>query len=179
MQVCLIIGCHPCWEKDYAEAKVHYPEHKICAVNYAAELIKADYIATSHASYLYQFVNIHKRIHGTVPELYAKVLEMSELENVTYLNLDTHGGSGVFGAAAMVHIGFDLAIMCGCPLDGSGGYAQTIFDENNWHVDVSHPRIRKWHQGMVEFRDTRPDLSSKMRSMSGSSKEIFGGINDN
>lgn len=176
--VCLVIGCHPCWKNDYDTAAMKYPDHKICAVNYAAELVRADYIGTSHASYMEQFLSIQQRIHKNTPILIARIGETTDVNGVSFYEFGSHGGSAVFAASAMVHLGFDLAVMCGCPITGSGGYAQTIYNDNDWHVDITHPRIKKWKSGMAEFKANRPDLSSKIRSMSGNSKEVFGGIDD-
>lgn len=176
---CLVIGCHPCWRQDYEAASAVYPDHKICAVNFAVELVKADYLATCHASFIKAFLLLHEVTHGGSPLIvYAKPVEHTDVKDVNYLDLPTHGGSGVYAAAAMASI-FDNVVMCGCPIDGNGGYAQKNYVYDDWNVGGEHKRIVKWYNGMCEFAHDNPDVAKKIRSMSGNTKKIFGGLDGN
>jgi cephalosporin hydroxylase len=95
------------------------------------------------------------------------------------LELGSHGGSAPFAAAAMIHLGFDLAILCGCPMDGAGGYANESRVKNHdvsiWKND-KHGRVNGWCDRMRAFKRQQPEMTAKIKSMSGKTKEIFGGI---
>lgn len=176
---CFVIGCHPCWQDDVRGAAKKYPNAKICLVNYAVELLPGDYIATVHGDQLPEYSKLYK---GFWPDAKEPVLIQRDMEPSSdighRIDARTHAASGSFAAAAMAMIGFDLAIMCGSPIDGTGGYAQSTYFENDWH-DGKCNRIRAWHEGMRKFKEQFPEIAAKMRSMSGATKEIFGGLDDN
>lgn len=173
--VCLVIGCHPCWEDDMRAALAIYQNAKICAANFAVELVKADYVGTVHGGILPRAIEIHKNKWGCEPIAFQR--DWSEAIDIGYrIDARTHGPSGTFCAAAMVMMGYDLAIMCGSPVNGDGGYAQEERIGNDWCVKESHQRIRAWHNGLNDFKHKFPEVAAKMRSMSGATKGIFGGI---
>ena len=171
--VCLVIGCHPCWKEDYLNASEKYPEHKICLVNYATNLSRGDYLCTVHGDKIKSFLKLYK--HGNKLTIIQRDNEYA-VNDYPKLELGSHGGSGVFAAAAMAHIGFDTVIMCGCPITGDGGYAIENKNHNYlpW-IDSAHKRVKKWVDGMREFKNNSM-LSHKIKSMSGNTKEIFGGV---
>lgn len=173
-KVCLVIGSHPCWEDDYKAASVKYPNHKICAVNHATELVYADYLATSHGDQVWSFLKDSKNPTPHVIAMDNDIAGDVEHKITTY----SHGGSGPFAASAMIHIGFDLAVLCGCPINGSGGYATKRINTGFMWDRPEAPRIREWHRGMRSFKEKHPEYANKIRSMSGATKEIFGGIDD-
>jgi len=178
--VCLVIGCHPCWEEDLTEALQVYPDAKICAVNYAAELVNADYIATVHGRSMPRFVRLHEKTWpgAKLPILIQRQSEEA-MDGIHSIKVRTLATSGCFSAAAMVMLGYDMAILCGSPITGSGGYAQKTFFLNDWKVDETHNRIKCWHEGMRIFKNKYPEVGNKIRSMSGATKRIFGGLDDN
>lgn len=176
--VSLVIGCHPCWKEDMDAALAHYPDAKICAVNYAAELVCGEYIASVHGYCMPDFLALH---HKTWPNAKRPIMiqrdcsDAIEMDGLYSVDARTHSSSGSFAAAAMAMIGFDLAIMCGSPITGTGGYAQSVYDVDDWH-GRDRNRINAWHMGMRQFKEQFPEIASKMRSMSGTTKDIFGGI---
>jgi hypothetical protein len=172
--VCLVVGCHPCYKEDMDLALSSHPDAKICAVNFATQLVHCDYLATVHGNLIPRFLEVYE--HDNDPIIFQQDNDITGAVG-TKINIPTHGGSGPFAAACMVLQGFDLAIMCGCPITGGGGYAQKAYVSKDW--DRQKPSlIRKWVNGMHEYKAGYPDIANKIRSMSGNTKDIFGGLDD-
>lgn len=177
--ICFVIGCHPCWKDDYLEALKHYPNANICLVNYAVELMPGDYIATIHGDNLPKYISAYRRFWPQEKDPILLQADRKPTSDIGYkIDVRTHGPSGTFAAAAMAAIGFDKAIMCGSPVTGGGGYAQKTFHLNDWQKGPNR-RINAWHEGLRKFKAEFPDIAEKMRSMSGATKTIFGGLDDN
>ena len=91
-------------------------------------------------------------------------------------------GSAPFAAAAMVMLGYDIVIFCGCPMTGGGGYAfedthkSTRDDPRIGFENEQHRMIKAWHRCMRLFKEQFPDMAARIRSMSGVTQEIFGGL---
>ena len=175
MEVCMVVGSHPCWEEDYRLAALKYPTHKVCAVNYSTAVIEADYVATVHPEMAFKFMEPCKNN----PILYVQ--DKGQHDGIGLkLPIAVHGGSGTFAAAAMAHIGFDLVIMCGCPIDGDGGYARgTAMNRRQTWKSTNMSRVKYWQTNIPESKKKYPEIFSKVRSMSGYTKDVFGGIDDN
>ena len=172
--VCLVVGCHPCYKDDMEAALKLYPDAKICAVNHATELVRADYLATVHGNHIPHFLAASS--FDIDPIIIQQDNDLSG-DIGKKVNIPTHGGSGPFAAAAMVLEGFDLAVMCGCPVTGTGGYAQKAYIAKDWKQQKPD-LIRKWYNAMCEYKHNHPEIAGKIRSMSGNTKEIFGGLDD-
>jgi hypothetical protein len=91
-------------------------------------------------------------------------------------------GSAPFAAAAMVMLGYDIVIMCGCPMTGGGGYAfedthkTTRNDPRIGFENEKHRMIKGWHRCMRLFQEQFPEQAARIRSMSGTTQLIFGGL---
>lgn len=185
--VCLVVGTHPCVDQDLDEAMAKHPGAKFCAVNEATAIVPAHHLATYHGAKIEQFIQKHEDAWG-LDAYELPIIHMSDIpEAVTdrpcyRWNMNYGGGSGIFAAAAMVAIGFDLVIFCGCPMDGGGGYAiqdthkSTPDDPRLGDLDKSHSMVVAWHMAIEQLKETRPEIASKIRSMSGFTQTIFGGI---
>ena len=152
-----------------------YPDAAICAVNYATELVRCDYLATVHGNLVIHFLDAYQ--YENDPIVIQQDNDISGAIGKK-LHIPTHGGSAPFAAAAMVMEGFDLVIMCGCPITGEGGYAQTRYETNLSWNNPNANRIKRWSSGMKDYKQNFPEIAGKIRSMSGNTKEIFGGIHD-
>lgn len=172
--VCLVVGCHPCYKEDMDLALASYPDAKICAVNFATQLVRCDYLATVHGDLIPKFLEVYE--HDNQPVIFQQDNDTTG-DIGTKVAIPTHGGSGPYAAACMILQGFDLAIMCGCPIIGTGGYAQKAYFTKGW-IRQKHGLVRKWINGMCEYKETHPDIANKIRSMSGNTKDIFGGLDD-
>lgn len=183
--VVAVVGTHPCWAEDYLAFSNKYPQHDIIAINEAGHLVPAHHLITAHDENLQKFVDIHQEKWGYVP-----VLHVTE-SNLTNNGLDKYiwpisagGGSAVQAAAIAIKMGYEQAILCGCPLNGGGGYpfkthSGNIFDPRIGSVNSSHAMIKCWHNQMKEMKTKNPEIACRISSMSGVTKEIFGGIDDN
>lgn len=184
---CIILGTHPCWEEDLAGALSKYPDAKICGVNEAPKLMKCDHLATCHGDKIDKFVKLHEERYPDSPRPMIHLrdnMTCKQSEHIDHIKwpVRTMAGSGPFAAAAMVMMGYDPVIMCGCPMDGGGGYAfddthkSTRYDPRIGYESGEHNMIRSWHRCMKLFKEQFPDMAANIRSMSGVTKEIFGGM---
>lgn len=184
--VCLIIGTHPCVTADIDAALLAYPDAKLCAVNDASKIVPCDHIATCHPEKIEQFLKAHFDAwdeNYTDPDLHVR--DINEARNVilpVYKWAHNYGGgSAIFAAVTMIAIGFERVILCGCPIDGGGGYAiptheGTPDDPRLGNMSPDHSMVSAWHFSMRAMIDRAPEISSKIRSMSGFTKQLFGGI---
>ncbi|MCK5606294.1 hypothetical protein KAR91_30620, partial [Candidatus Pacearchaeota archaeon] len=164
----------------------------VCGVNEAGKLLRLDHLATSHADNIEKFLSVcaHNDIgfplvhirKGNIGKT-APLRFMGEKLKVRRWDIPVLAGSAPFAAAAMVKYGYDKVIMCGCPMDGGGGYAfedtekSTLDNPRIGFENSDHPMIQGWHNCMRKFKEEHPEIASCIRSMSGMTREIFGGVN--
>lgn len=181
--VCLIVGTAPCWREDYTAALAAYPDADVCLINEASRLgIPAKHFATCHPEKLDYFLEPDSGYLIHVKDNEHGVNRPHVRHNVT-----TGASSAMFAAVVMASIGYELVILCGCPMNGGGGYSPDIGvthestrdDPRVGFIGDKHPLIRLWHNCIAEMRESYPQICGKIRSMSGHTKEAFGGINDN
>lgn len=177
--VCLVVGSHPCFTYDMKAAMEFFNEFDVCAINDMAGVLVCDYLATAHPEKIDQFIgnNIYNdiEIHSR-----SKMKRPDARDNEYVWNLNTGGGSGLFAVAVMLSIGYELVIMCGCPMDGGGGYAVKkhdgdIYDPRFGDLTPAHTLVQGWHGHLKRFKEQN-SLSDRVRSMSGYTKKIFGGL---
>lgn len=180
--VCLVVGTAPCWREDYEAALAAYPDADVCLINEASKLgIPAKHFATCHPEKIDQFLPQDSGYCIHVRDTEAAVNRPHVRHNVT-----TGASSAMFAAVVMASIGYDRVILCGCPMNGGGGYAAEIGqthgntrdDPRVGYITANHPLMRVWHRCLMELREKYPQICAKIRSMSGQTKDAFGGIND-
>lgn len=182
--VCLVVGTAPCVYGDVEDALTDFPDAKICAVNEAVSLFESDFLVTCHGDKIEQFLIAHDEAWGTdLPEIHMKdISEATTKRNCYRWQIAIGAGSAPFAAAVMHLIGFDKIILCGCPMDGGGGYAMTHthqgsdMDPRFGFVDQKHNLVRVWKDQLYSFKNDHPDIAAKICSMSGFTKQIFGGL---
>lgn len=184
--IAIVVGTHPCWSDDYKEAAKKYPQHDIIAVNEAVRLVKAKHLVTAHNENLQLFIDAHKEKWGCLPD-HVHVSDSNTSNNDIHKHVwpaSVSGGSAILAAAIAIRIGYERVILSGCPLSGGGGYPFPthkghIYDPRVGDIKSNHSLIKCWHNQMVQMKEDRPDIAGKIRSMSGFTKELFGGIDDN
>lgn len=183
--VCFVVGTHPCADDDIAAARsaieAMSPEKlpiSVCAINDAAGLIYADHIATAHPEKLEQFlegvehpIEIHSR---------SKMKRPGARADEYVWNLNTGAGSALFGAAVMLAIGYELVVLCGCPMNGGGGYSVkkhdgSLDDPRFGELSPAHSLVQGWQEQLRRFKEENA-LAGRVRSMSGYTRKIFGGL---
>jgi len=186
---CLVIGTHPDWEMDYKRALEHYPRADICGVNEAVRLINCKHLVTSHSEKIDYFMELHKKHNKGkwLPLVHLRKNPFErEAKEIKWKHHDwlirIMAGSAPFAAAVMISLGYEKVILCGCPMNGGGGYAfedthkGDRYDPRIGYEDSNHNMIRSWHNSMIKFKDEFPELANNIKSMSGKTKEIFGGL---
>lgn len=187
--VCVIIGTHPDWREDLEAVLAVHPKVDVCGINEAVRLIKCKHLVTAHRDKISDFIELHKKYHK------GKYLPLIHLQDIPVRDdsdrpkakhhlwkIKTMAGSAPFAAAAMVLLGYEEVIMCGCPMTGGGGYAfedthkGDRFDPRIGYVNGDHNMLKSWHIAMVKFKKQFPKVANKISSMSGKTGEIFGGL---
>ena len=189
--VCLVVGTHPCVNDDIDAALLKYPGAHFCAVNEASAIVPAHHIATCHGDKLEIFIKAHEETWGLLtddnlmhepPVIHIRDMPEAKTDRECHRWETTIGaGSAPFAAAVMAAIGYEPIIFCGCPLEGGGGYAldthaSTMDDPRFGFLDANHSMVQAWHGALVAMKEQHPEICGKFRSMSGFTKELFGGI---
>jgi hypothetical protein len=185
--VALIVGTHPCWKEDLEAALAIYPDADLIAVNEAVRLVKAKHLVTAHDEDLHKFVAAHKETWGNdLPMIHVSDGQVTDNGIPKYIwPALVGGGSGPLAAAIALKIGYQLAVLCGCPLNGGGGYAFDTDDKGGFlnprvgFVSGRHNMIHCWHNQLRTMKAAEPEIANKIRSMSGFTKELFGGLDGN
>lgn len=184
--VVLVVGTAPCWEEDVHNALQMYPDAELCAVNEAVRLVPAKHFASCHAEKLDMFMSKAVEKWGLYPE-FMHVGDKYEIDckPVYQWSFRAGAGSATFAAFVMVSIGYDLVILCGCPMNGGGGYAPEVAvdthkstpdDPRLGELTPQHGMVMAWNDALRQIKTKYPEVSDKIRSMSGTTKDIFGGI---
>ena len=185
--VCIIVGTHPCVNADVDAALAKYPNASICAVNEATALVPADHVATCHGEKIAHFLQMHEDVWDDVayPLPVVHIRNAPEADGIRAplyrWDMNYGGGSAIFAAGVMVEIGFDLVVLAGCPIDGGGGYALktnagTPHDPRLGFMHDGHTMVEAWQHSIRSLKENAPAVADKIRSMSGFTKEVFGGI---
>lgn len=182
--VCLVVGTHPDWDDDFENAcRKLYDEglraNAVCAINDATALVSCNYLATCHSENLDQFLH-HLNGDREIEIHTRKKVLGQEYENHYVWGTSWGGGSALFAAGTMLIIGYDIVIMCGCPMNGRDGYAVKFHGDDDespriGEEDFRDSTLEAYHLNMRTFKKQCPD-AAKIRSMSGVTQEIFGGI---
>ena len=79
----------------------------------------------------------------------------------------TSGTSSLFAVQVGLALGYENIVLCGVPLDGTGS-----FYHSPWFV-YSDYHERKWREPWVK---AAPGFNGRVRSMSGFTRELLGGL---
>jgi len=177
-----VVGSAPCALDDLAEARrlgrIHGWRGKVMAINEAAALVRADFIASLHPEHMARFRKLQQQMfpdsrfttHAAAPDAYA--------EAVDFYWRDAHSGatSAFCGVKIGQMMGFTRIILCGCPMTGGDGYAV------NTRPSKDAPRFGFCNPVSSVVRSHRHALDDEAKtswakgvySMSGYSREVLG-----
>lgn len=187
MNPLIVVGSHPCVydehrkiEKAFNDAGIEY---NTMAINHAALYFNCDIIYSDHPPLMKEVLLGHTKEFNNLPVCWAGVFNHSkEIDKFPTVDqffefdrgVNTIGAaSGWMGSLLGAWFGYFPVIMCGSPLDGSGindhkpGYAR----ERAGRPYVHDKNLADWHEYILE---TYPGLRTRIRSMSGWTREICG-----
>lgn len=185
--VCLVVGTAAGVREEIMQALALYPNADTCAVNEAGAIIPAKHIATCHPEKLEHFLDLAQSRWWPVDPDYMPTIHVKKQPGQDFSDIACEweitigAGSAMFAAAAMVRLGYDLVIMCGCPMTGEGGYAMPTHagspaDPRIGTIGRDHQLVGIWHQQLNTMKALHPEICAKIRSTSGKTMETFGGI---
>lgn len=173
----LICGSAPCLFDDYNEALRHRPNAEVIAINDAASVIYADFLATLHPEDAEKFRA--KSMTDNIIVISGQLrLVPSEVD---YWFTDCNSGGTTAGSAIKMArvMGFEEIILCGCPMSGGDGYFDAKPKPNKFGMSSrfgnapSDCRVVKTHQQRLCQEAHEGDYQN-VSSMSGFTREFFG-----
>lgn len=167
----IIIGGARCVWNDYLELKATGFDGSIMAVNDVGMYFDGplNHWVSMHASYLAHWVALRKGHSMMGHECLTHTRESYPGIRV-YWDIQNYGfESGLFAAQVALCLGYDQIVLCGIPQDGSGHFFDPPWINSGEHGDKNS---LKSFRNIVE---NAPELRQRVRSMSGFTKELFGG----
>lgn len=173
----LICGSAPCLFDDYDIALKHRPNAEVIAINDAASVIYADFLATLHPEDAPRF---RKNSMSDNVILISGQLRLIPSE-IDYWFSDCNSGGTTAGSAIKMArvMGFQEIILCGCPMNGGDGYFDAKPKINKFGMSTrfgnapADCRVVKTHQERL-CQEAREGQYDNVRSMSGFTRELFG-----
>lgn len=156
----LIGGSGSVWA-DYKAACELFPRHDVIVINdMIAEFPgRIKYVASLHPSKLSGWLNQREYRKYNTP---LKVWCISKVSGVTDTLLDNwHGSSGLYAVKVGLEMGYNKIILCGVPMTESNHFLR----QRPWKT--CRQFLPKWIQ-------YRAQLDSKVRSMSGFTRDLLG-----
>ena len=189
MVTALIIGSAPCVKSDLAAAKLLRPHADMIAVKFSVALVHARVAVTHHGEHAERMKRLHRERWGDDVEIHMpkKMIapEFKPFVDKFWIELSGVGGTSAWGAARMAKLmGYDEAILCGCPLnvvDHGERYHDETVAEAARAVGVKPYRgepfantaaVRGYRNYIMSDRDR--GLASGIVSMSGWTQKTLG-----
>ncbi len=178
-QSAIICGSAPCLLEEFDEAWSHLSNTKVIAINESVNVVRADFLCSYHAEKFKEFKN--KSLKKDIITLTGKSYRSEkEDEDIDYRFDDIVIGATSAGDAIQIagKMGFSEIVMVGAPMNGGDGY----FNKTLMFLDgcarfgsekyLTETRQIENNRGVLEkIAKNLPNV----RSMSGFTKEIFGG----
>ena len=169
---CIVAGNAWCLHNDLEQARRVYPDIPIIAVNGAAREVKAIALFSYHPERFvergFEWIR-RQRLFGQDFTVHGSRF-MPDMPWVQYWHEEARGGgSSAWGARKLAKLmGFDLVVLCGCPMTagpyvGNHGMGGTMTQESvveKYQQEIINDT--EWHKGAI--------------SLSGWTKEFLGGL---
>jgi len=158
MRCVAIIGCAPNWEDDLNALRALVDEFDVIAVGLDCPYKEhVHYFATYHTEDIKTYRYNRWRAALNVNFKVISHVDKAELNvNLVIPYKKPSGSSSLLAAFAAVHLKYDKAILCGCPLEG---------------VNAKRYSYKAFRKGWTTYA---PLLKGSVRSMSGWTKEFLG-----
>lgn len=147
----------------------------VIAVNHADSQVWADYLVSLH----WECARLHKQ-ESLNPDALFVCGKDTNSRHVDYV-IPGHGSGATSSMSAVkiaLFMGFDMVIMCGCPLNGGDGNVGQIRSADTarpGNADPNGKLMRKFRNAFIEELQALP--RHKIRSMSGFTAETLGVFN--
>jgi hypothetical protein len=167
----LVLGAGFNVYKEYDEARAKFPDAHIMIVNNS--LIGLEWQIRSGEIKITHWVSLHPE-HFWFGDIWMKDMAITH-SNAEYPKtkivwpLNGDGSSGLLATKIALLLGYDRIVLCGMPLDD----ARRFYDHPNTVYRMADPAI---HQAWMDFINVvGAKEEEKICSMSGFSKDLFGG----
>lgn len=176
---CIVAGNALCLHDDLKAAREIYGEIPVIAVNGAAREIKAFALYSGHPDRFmargHEWIRHQKRLFGSDFTVHSASKSAETRANCPWVdywweNTGVSRGTSAWAARKMAaFMGFDLVVLCGCPLE-PGNYTGYRPGQMMTRPDLVHKYAKiveaepEWHPGCL--------------SMSGFTRELLGSPND-
>lgn len=189
MGAVLIVGSAPCVRSDLAAARLLRPDADAIAVKFSVLLVHARIAVTHHPEHAERMKRLHRETWGDEVAVHMpkKVGIRGYERHVDRIwpELSAIGGTSAWGAARMARLlGYDEAILCGCPLEVVGP-GERYHDEEVYEASVrcgarrdrgepfaNDHAVRGYQQFIIS--DMQLGNAEGIRSMSGWTRKKLG-----
>ena len=181
----LVLGSARCLQGDLHAARDLLPFAAVFCVNEASRILKPDFLVSLHYERMEHFQKYARAAwpcgtwsnHAAVVTERGCVPDQFPAVQFWWPGLWTPAASSAwFGCLVAMAMGFENILLCGAPMNGGGGY----YNE----TEMTPDRIgSNGHSGKAYAKDAQDRLrtiksegqAGRVRSMSGFTREIFGG----
>jgi len=162
MQVAIVAGSAECLWDDIARLKEVYKDYAVYCVNDTALYYPGN---------IRGCISIHAEMFtpwfkGIVHQKGGLTVSSRQGADVSYNPSPEPLDSGLLATRYVNMLGFDLVVLCGIPLDKSRKFYEPYSASSN-----------VWQDNIVEAWKEQAHFLTKVRSMSGKTKELLGGLN--
>ena len=189
METALIIGSAPCVQADLEAARILRPHADLIAVKFSVTLVHARVAVTHHGEHTERMKRLHRERWGDEVFVHApkKVYRPEHLPFIDSIwhDLAGVGGTSGWGAARIARLmGYDEAILCGCPLlpaeYGDAYHDDTVAEaaraagakKNRGEPWGNSAAVRRYQHQIVS--DMNLGLAEGIYSMSGWTRKTLG-----
>lgn len=188
-RVLIVVGSAPCAHEDYAKAKAAYPDAETLLVNGACTMIReAEHMLCGHTAKSEEFAKARRaafpdnpiRVHAawTMPGRPPK----SDFPSVTDWqphSISTRASSAGKAARLGLMLGFDMVVLAGCPMDGSGySFEEAKVSQDKSCLRIGDPNkqqfraVNSYREHMTALAQT--EFKGRVFSMSGFTMQQLG-----
>lgn len=184
----LILGSAPCVHDDYEDAIKAYPDAKMIGVSRIVSHYAVDHIFKIEKPQICGIVRVHDKCHpgASRPIVHTnRAQRHSPCANYYWqvgsddrTGICNTGTSGWAAAQVAAEMGFNVVIMCGCPINGTGYMDAKPFKEAG---GLTPENFNHWKEGsgVVSYyqrnvRESFKKYEGVIFSMSGFTRDIMG-----